>query len=206
MRRNRYILFDWCLIVLGGLLATQTACVRKRVTILSTPPGAQVFIDNREIGTTPVSTSYVYYATRSIRLQKDGYESLTVQRSFDPPWYEYPPLDLFSESFVPLELRDDRVVEFQLIPLQKVPAETIRERADTLRSQARSGHIVPLTVPPAGSPAWSAQPELNTGLFLDAPLAGRPSGGVPGAGNSPSTGPAALPGDPLLRWGARNKF
>ena len=83
-------------IVSLGLVLTQTGCVRKRMTIVSNPLGAQVFIDNREIGTTPVSTSYLYYATREIRLQKDGFETITVQRNFDPPWYEYPPLDLFS--------------------------------------------------------------------------------------------------------------
>lgn len=168
MRRNRVFRIGWCPFVLGLLLATQTACVRKRVTIISNPPGAQVFVDNREIGTTPVSTSYVYYATRSIRLQKDGYESLTVQRNFEPPWYEYPPLDLFSESFVPLELRDERVIEFQLIPLQKVPTETIRQRADTLRSQASSGNIVPLTELPVGL----MSPGSDAGLLLDAPAPG----------------------------------
>ena len=70
--------------LLAGMLLTQSGCVRKRMTIVSNPPGAQVFIDNHEIGTTPVSTSYVYYGTRSVRLQKDGYESVTVERNFDP--------------------------------------------------------------------------------------------------------------------------
>lgn len=133
--------------VLAGTLLSQSGCVRKRMTIVSNPPGAQVFVDNHEIGTTPVSTSYIYYGTRSIRLQKDGYESVTVERNFDPPWYEYPPLDLFSESFLPTELRDERVLEFELIPRQNTASEVVRDRAEELRGQARSGNVVPLAPP-----------------------------------------------------------
>lgn len=138
------------LIVATGLLS---GCVRKRMTIVSNPPGAQVFIDNREIGSTPVSTAYQYYGTREIRLQKDGFETITVKRNFDPPWYEYPPFDLFSESFVTHEFRDERILDFQLIPMQKVPADTVRDRAEELRMQARTGQIVPLRAPQLENPA-----------------------------------------------------
>ncbi|MFM2096773.1 MAG: hypothetical protein RIS70_3897 [Planctomycetota bacterium] len=133
--------------LLAGMLLTQSGCVRKRMTIVSNPPGAQVFIDNHEIGTTPVSTSYIYYGTRSVRLQKDGYESVTVERNFDPPWYEYPPIDFFAESLLPTELRDERVLEFELIPRQNAASEVVRDRAEELRGQARSGNVVPLPVP-----------------------------------------------------------
>ena len=140
--------------LLAGMLLTQSGCVRKRMTIVSNPPGAQVFIDNHEIGTTPVSTSYVYYGTRSVRLQKDGYESVTVERNFDPPWYEYPPIDFFAESLLPTELRDERVLEFELVPRQNAASEVVRDRAEELRGQARSGNVVPLPVPmiPAAPP------------------------------------------------------
>ena len=52
-------------------------CVQRRMTIRSSPPGAMVYVDNQEIGTTPVSTGFTYYGTREFRLVKDGYETLT---------------------------------------------------------------------------------------------------------------------------------
>ena len=51
--------------IAGGLLlllavivlwAGQTGCVRRRLTVRSNPPGALVYIDDRPIGKTPVST------------------------------------------------------------------------------------------------------------------------------------------------------
>lgn len=94
---------------------------------------------------TPVSTAFTYYGTRTIELTKDGYESLTVQQTFSPPWYEYPPLDFVSENLLPGERRDERVVDFQLIPQQVLPAQTIVDRAEQLRAQAAHGQVV---VPP----------------------------------------------------------
>ena len=82
-----------------GVLAALVAlvclpgCVQRRMTIRSNPPGALVYVDNHEIGVTPVSTSFLYYGTREIRLVKDGYETLTVLQPMLPPWYQIPPLD-----------------------------------------------------------------------------------------------------------------
>src|SRR5262249_22546058 len=75
----------------------ETGCVRRRLTIRSNPPGAQVFVDNQEIGTTPCSASFVYYGTRSITVMKDGYRTEKIFQKLNPPWYEIPPLDFFNE-------------------------------------------------------------------------------------------------------------
>ena len=37
------------------LCASQVACVQRRFTIRSNPPGARVYVDDYEVGTTPVS-------------------------------------------------------------------------------------------------------------------------------------------------------
>ncbi|MBW8884084.1 MAG: PEGA domain-containing protein, partial [Planctomycetia bacterium] len=83
--------------LLAALLLSMTGCVRRRLTVRTTPPGAQVFIDDQEIGTTPCSASYVYYGTRKITLMKDGYRTETVFQKIPPPWYEISPLDFMAE-------------------------------------------------------------------------------------------------------------
>jgi hypothetical protein len=147
------------------LLISLPACVRRRMTIRSNPSGALVFVDDQEIGTTPVSTEFTYYGTRKIQLIKDGFETLTVKQTFFPPWYEWPPLDFVSENFWPHELRDEHLLNFQLQPQQMVPAEKLLERAEGLRAGGQHGYAfslpnattTPQPVTPLPPPA-SAEP------------------------------------------------
>jgi len=114
------------------------------MTIRSNPPGALVFVDDTEIGRTPVSTGFTYYGARKIQLIKDGYETLTVKQPFPPPWYEIPPLDFVSENLWPFETRNEHLVNFQLQPQQIVQNDRLLERAEDLRTRARYGYAVPL--------------------------------------------------------------
>src|SRR5581483_2235016 len=114
--------------VLLLLAASQAGCVQRRLTIRSDPPGALVYVDNIQIGTTPCSTPFLYYGTRQIRLVKDGYETLTVNHTFWPPPYEWPGLDFVSENLVPFELRDKRDLNFKMSPQQLMPTDQLLER------------------------------------------------------------------------------
>jgi len=106
------------------------------MTIRSNPPGAFVYVDNYPIGTTPVSTNYTHYGTRSIRLVKDGYETQTVEERIAAPWYQVPPLDFVSENLVPGEIRDHRTLDYQMQPQMVVPADILLDRAEDLRGRA----------------------------------------------------------------------
>ncbi|HZN34398.1 MAG TPA: PEGA domain-containing protein, partial [Pirellulaceae bacterium] len=69
---------QWIRLALAaGLLAVcaTSGCVRRRLTVRTFPPGAQVYVDDQEIGTTPCSASFVYYGTRKITVMKDGYRT-----------------------------------------------------------------------------------------------------------------------------------
>jgi hypothetical protein len=92
-----------------------------------------LYVDDNEIGTTPISTSFVFYGTRKITLVKDGYETLTVMQTFPTPWYEVMPLDFFSENVVPGEIRDQRTLDFQLKPQVPLSREQMMARAEELR-------------------------------------------------------------------------
>jgi PEGA domain len=143
-----------------------SGCVRRRLTIRSNPPGAQVYVDNQEIGTTPCSASFVYYGTRNITIMKPGYRTEKVAQRLNPPWYEITPLDFMSENLVPMELRDERVVDIQLVPEEIVPQQKLLDRAQLLRESARTGTVTPLNVPPVATTA--------------PPAIGLPGQGLPG--------------------------
>jgi hypothetical protein len=136
---------------------SQTACVQRRLTIRSNPPGALVYIDNEEIGVTPCSTDYIYYGTRTIRLVKDGYETLTVLQPIPAPIYQYPGIDFVVENLVPYEIRDERTLAYNLTPQVMVPTEEILQRGDELRGLSRRERFVP---PPPLVPSNVPPPEL----------------------------------------------
>jgi hypothetical protein len=122
--------------------------VRRRVTIKSNPPGALVFIDDQEIGVTPVSTSFIYYGTRKIQLVKDGYETVTVLRTFKPPWYQWAGIDFITENLVRSEFRDERLVDFKLTPLRLKTNKELVDRGNQLRQRVRQGIITTVPVQP----------------------------------------------------------
>ncbi|MBI1247058.1 PEGA domain-containing protein [bacterium] len=134
------------LTLLAAMLAS-SGCVRRRFTVRTNPPGAVLYVDNQEIGVTPVATGYTYYGTREIRLEKDGYEPVVQMHEFKTPWYQYPGLDFLSENVVPWEIRDQRDLDFEMVPLRIVPPEELRGRAEQLRANAQAGYTTPL-VPP----------------------------------------------------------
>jgi hypothetical protein len=160
-------LIGWALLGLA-LCACQSGCVQRRMLVRSNPPGAIVYVDDYEIGTTPCAVNFTYYGTRKIRLVKDGCETLTVMQSIPAPWYEYPVVDFVSENLVPGEIRDQRVLDYQLRPQAVVPSEQLIARAEQLRrgihaatgttSQLPGGAVrgpsplAPPTLPPSAGP------------------------------------------------------
>jgi hypothetical protein len=185
-------------LLLALIVATclSTGCVRRRLTVRTQPAGAQVFVDDQEIGTTPCSSSFVYYGTRKITLIKDGYRTETLYQKINPPWYQIPPLDFVSENLLVRELRDERVVDVQMVPQEIVPQARLLERANSLRLGAATGQI---TLPPG---ADAPQPQFGLpgeGLPGGAPIPRYPLPLPPGAGELPPVEPTSQPLENLPR-------
>jgi hypothetical protein len=165
------------LLVLGVLVLTPGGCVRRRLNVHSNPPGALVYVDNQQIGTTPCSVDFTYYGTREIRLVKPGFETLTVNQPIPTPWYEIQPLDFFIENLAMSKIRDNRTVSFNLAPQLIVPNEQLLDRANQLRQDTQQFPVAPagmsvpiptpLTVPPG--PPSSAMPPFGSTPPLQGP-------------------------------------
>jgi hypothetical protein len=144
---------DRTLVVAGLLfcLLVSTGCIRKRMTVRTNPPGAMVYIDKQPVGLSPVSTNYTYYGSRNIEIVRDGYRTERFLRRINPPWYAIPPLDFFTETLYPFEVRDERIVDVQLTPDPVVPSEALIASGEQLRLQASQG--VAVTPPPTLAPS-----------------------------------------------------
>ncbi len=175
-------------ILKGGILAVAAVlagggCVERRLTVYTNPPGAQLFVDDYEIGTTPVSTDFVYYGPRKIRLVKDGYETAVIMQPIPTPWYEYFPADFITENLVPGHIRDERKVTYQLQPTVQVPTDQLVGRGEALRQNARIGAAANAQV--RVTPAAGAAP-ITT---LPGPETIPPGGAVPPNTLPPNTFP-----------------
>jgi hypothetical protein len=153
-------------VLIVALLLPGVGCVRRRLNVRTNPPGALVYVDNQQIGTTPCSVDFVYYGTREIRLVKPGFETLTVNQPIPTPWYEYPPLDFISENLVASKIRDNRTVTYNLAPQVIVPTQELVDRANQLRQETlqfpvtQAGAAIPVGSPPVIVPAPTPAPGI----------------------------------------------
>ena len=163
------------------------AIVRRRLNVNSNPPGALVYVDNQQIGTTPCSVDFTYYGTREIRLIKPGFETLTVNQPIPAPWYQYTPIDFVSENLVTMKIRDNRTVNYNLAPQLVVPTQELIDRANQLRQDTLQYGVTPVgaTLPintgpvPVGAPG---PPVMLPPVSIPEPLPGinPPPVGQPG--------------------------
>jgi hypothetical protein len=137
------------LTVLAAACALSAGCVDRRFVIDSDPPMAVVEANGRPLsGATPTDKQFIYYGTYRFVLKHEGYETLVVDQPVRPPWYEYPPLDFFSENVIPFTIRDVRHFSYPMRPLQLLPPEQVLGRAQELRSQGQTiGTSAPVPVP-----------------------------------------------------------
>ena len=124
---------------------TSVGCVQRRLIVRSQPEGALVTIDNHTLGHTPVKVPFVYYGTRQIQLEKEGFQTVKVKERIRPPWYEKFPLSFFSNNFAFREIRDERMLDFTLEPRSQVEENLLLDRANDLRLNVQRDT---LTCPP----------------------------------------------------------
>lgn len=128
----------------GCFLLTDTGCVKRKLTIRSQPEGALVYVDQQEVGQTPLSVPFTYYGTREIILEKDGYQTLKEKHRIRLPWYQIPPLDFITENLISKEIHDERVLDFQLQPQVPTDETQLQQRAEQLRQNVNQGLVAPL--------------------------------------------------------------
>jgi hypothetical protein len=114
-----------------------SGCVERRYTIRTDPPGATVVVNGEEIGPSPASKSFVYYGERKISLIKDGFQTKTLIQPIKAPWWDNYITEFFTENVIPVSLRDEREFTYKLEPFKMTPQGELRDRAESLRSEAR---------------------------------------------------------------------
>lgn len=101
-----------------------------------------VYVDKQKIGQSPISTAFTYYGTREIEVVADGYRTERVLREIKPWWYEYPGLDFVTETLWPFEVRDERVIDIEMVQAKQKTSEELLNNGLSMRLQASQAAVV----------------------------------------------------------------
>lgn len=123
-------------LVIASLMASILfcGCVERQLTIDTRPAGAVVFLNDEEIGESPVTVSFEWYGDYNVRITKEGYETLKTHRELKSPWYDHFPFDFFA-MLNPKRTVDSYGWTFELAPLQQPSRESLIEKAEELKHQ-----------------------------------------------------------------------
>jgi hypothetical protein len=118
------------------ILLTATGCVERKLTINTNPAGAQVFINDEEIGVSPVTTSFNWYGDYNITIRKQGCETLQTHRKLQSPWFDLFPFDFVTQVLYPGRIVDSHEWSFDLKPQKEVGRQELIKDAEQIRNQA----------------------------------------------------------------------
>jgi hypothetical protein len=118
------------------ILLAAAGCVERKLTINTNPAGAQVFLNDEEIGVSPVTTSFNWYGDYNVTIRKQDCETLQTHRKLQAPWY-----DIFPFDFVTQVLCSDRIVDsyewsFDLKPQKEIGRQELIKAAEQIKGQA----------------------------------------------------------------------
>lgn len=121
-------------IIVGAAAACGLAgCVQRTISISSEPPGAMVWLNDREVGRTPVDVDFDYYGTYDVRLEHKDYEPLATSAKADAPWWDNVGIDLVVE-LVPATVHSRVEWHYVLEPVTDDRSALV-QRAGELRSR-----------------------------------------------------------------------
>lgn len=151
-----------CILCLLGV----AGCTSRAMTVTSLPPGAEVSINRRVVGKTPVRVNYTHYGSYRVELRQDRYKTLVRTEHLRPPWYGYDPFSFFADNAIPARINDETYLHYVLEPVPEVgDREGLMKRAN----MARDGRAIHPETQEEVVVAWGPASPLAQTTDLDAP-------------------------------------
>jgi len=125
-------------VLLGVAILPQAGCVRRSLTINTEPQGALIWLNDEEVGRSPVTIDFLWYGDYGIIARLEGWQTLITHEEIVAPWYQLPGVDFVTEVLYPGWLHDAREMHFALAPESLPAAEDLRARAAEFRERVLS--------------------------------------------------------------------
>ena len=120
-----------------GLLAIMTfsiaGCVQRKIKINSQPEGALVYLNDQEVGRTPLTINFTWYGVYDVRLTKEGYQPLWTTAKAEAPFWENPPFDLFAEAVPNAKVVIDWNFELEKTEAKHLDVDLLLKNADQMK-------------------------------------------------------------------------
>ena len=129
MRTDKSIL-TFCI-----LLVAAAGCVERKLTINTDPAGAQVFLNDEEIGVSPVTASFNWYGDYNVTIRKQGCVTLQTHRKLQAPWYDGFPFDFVVQDIYPGRIVDQYEWSFDLKPQKEIGRQELIKDAEQLKQK-----------------------------------------------------------------------
>lgn len=113
--------------------------MQRTIHVTSEPAGALVWLNDEEVGRTPVAVPFTFYGTYDVRLEKEGFDPLWTTGEAEMPWWELPGPDLVAELMpgAKSEVRWHYAME-PAVPAAEADVAGLTERAEELRDETRA--------------------------------------------------------------------
>ncbi len=118
-------------IVLVLIALTALGCVERTISITTQPPGALVYLNDKEVGRTPLTTPFLWNGVYDVRIEADGHTPLWTKADTGQPLWDAPGIDLIAEM-VPGGKRQVQW-HFELDPAVEADSNDLIERAVELK-------------------------------------------------------------------------
>jgi len=123
-----------CLILLLiGVTLCVGGCVQRTINITSQPEGALVYLNDEEVGRTPLLVPFTFYGVYDVRVEYPGYETLVTAHRARAPAHDMIGMDLVNEV-MPYTTHVILNWHFELEPLAPVDEVLTVDRARQLRA------------------------------------------------------------------------
>jgi hypothetical protein len=110
-------------------------CVHRIMTVKSEPDGALVYMNEQEIGRTPLSKEFLWYGNYDVVVRKEGYATLKTQTPVMPPLWQIIPIDLVTDL---MPLTDEHVLVYHLQPAAPSDPAALMAHAEDMRGMLES--------------------------------------------------------------------
>jgi len=123
------------LILLVCLLGV--GCVERTISISSRPSGALVYLNDKEVGRTPVTVPFTFYGVYDVRLEAEGFAPLWTKKKAKAPWWEAPGPDLIAEAIPGNQAHLQW--HFDMKPAQPTDPDKLTDRAQQMQAMVARG-------------------------------------------------------------------
>jgi len=137
---------------------TLSGCIERRIEITSEPPGAMVFLNDQQIGTTPTQAVFRYHGVYDVRLEKEGYEPLITSTEAKAPLYENAPLDLIAQA-LPMRLHNIQRWHYTLVPSLESTLPKDDLQRGLLKRATHMRDVLEASRPPEQNPEQESEPK-----------------------------------------------